>query len=537
MSTAGGSGTDDSMMSAPTELGGSGNQPAARARPGRVFLVGAGPGDPDLITVRGQQLLQSCDALIYDSLVSPSLVSGCPAPTRHYVGKTQGGHALTQEEITRLLIDLATRPGGPERIVRLKGGDPFVFGRGGEEALACQQAGVPFEVVPGVTSGVAAPAYAGVPVTHRSLSRGLVLFTGHLAHGNLEHLPWKALVDSGFTLVSYMGVSTMPEIVRRLMAEGLSPDTPAMVVQEGTTPGQRSVTASLEQLPVEARRAGIRSPAVTVVGPVVELAQVLGPQEPRPLAGKTVVLLKAEESNYPELDSMRRLGARVVEASVLRCVEVPDCGGMEVALGAIRGEDVVLLTSAVAARFFGEAWHRLLVRPQPRVIAVAKPVREAALRQGLEVVDLPEVPLGSPAEALRAAGVPTDRTVWLPRSAAAGRATVEAVERAGYRARPLPIYGVAPVPLPADVVALLHHGRADAVAFLSGTTVRAALNAAPGLLDCQGVLFGAVGPVAARVASELGIHCQVVPGRPRLADLVRDLSEHLRGHSGGSVAP
>lgn len=509
---------------------------ATRSHPGKVYLVGAGPGDPDLITVRGQQLLQCCDALVYDSLVSPSLVSGCPAPLKHYVGKTQGGHALTQEEITRLLVDLAIRPGGPERIVRLKGGDPFVFGRGGEEALACQQAGVGFEVVPGVTAGVAAPAYAGVPVTHRSLSRGLVLFTGHLAHGNLEHLPWKALADSGFTLVSYMGVSTLPEIVRRLVAEGLSPDTPAMVVQEGTTPGQRSVSAPLGELPAEARRAGIRAPAVTVVGPVVGLGQALGPQAPRPLAGKTVVLLKAEESSYPELDAMRREGARVIEAPVLRCVAVPDCGGLEVALGAIRGEDVVLLTSAVAARFFGEAWHRQPSRPQPQVIAAARSVREAALRQGLEVVDLPEAQGDSPDQVLTAAGVPRDRTVWLPRSEAAGLVTVEAVERAGYRARPLPIYRVAPVPLPADVAALLGSGRADAVAFLSGTTVRAALSAAPGLRACQGVLFGAVGPVAAQVASELGIQCQVVPHKARVADLIRDLSDHLKVDPVGSVA-
>jgi len=499
-----------------------------RTHPGRVFLVGAGPGDPDLITVRGQQLLATCDALVYDGLVSPSLVSSCPAPDKHYVGKTKGGHAFTQDEITRLLLDLATRPGGPERIVRLKGGDPFVFGRGGEEALACRSAGVPFEVVPGVTAGVAAPAYAGVPVTHRSLSRGLVLFTGHLAQGNLEHLPWKALADSGFTLVSYMGVSTLPEITRRLMAEGLAPETPAMVVQEGTTSGQRSVRATLERLPAEAHRAGIRPPAVTVVGPVVELAEALGSQAPRPLAGKTVVLLKAEESSYPELDSMRRLGARVVEASVLRCVAIQDCGGVELALGAIRGEDVVLLTSAVAARFFGEAWHRQPARPQPRVIGVVRPVREAALRQGLEVIDLPEASVTSPAEALRVARVPTDRTVWLPRSEAAGRATVEAVEQAGYRARPLPIYRVVPVPLPADVTALLNTGRVDAVVFLSGTTVRAALAAAPGLAGCEGVLFAAVGPLAARAASDKGIQCQVVPARPRLADLVTALIDQLK---------
>ena len=231
------------------------------SKPGKVFLVGAGPGDPDLITVRGAQLCQTCDALIHDSLVPPELVSSSPAAQKIYVGKTDGGHAMTQEEISQLIVDLATQPDGPQRIVRLKGGDPYVFGRGGEEALACQRASVPFEVVPGVTSGVAAPAYAGVPVTHRMISRGVIFFTGHLAKGNLEHLPWDHLAQSGFTLVSYMGVKTVNRITTRLVEGGLDPSTPAMMVQEGTTPGQRSVIGTVETIAELARQADIRPPA------------------------------------------------------------------------------------------------------------------------------------------------------------------------------------------------------------------------------------------------------------------------------------
>lgn len=487
--------------------------------PGKVYLVGAGPGDPDLITVRGQQLLERCDALVYDSLVPPALVENSPAAEKHYVGKTQGGHAFTQDEITALLLSLATRPAGPRRIVRLKGGDPYVFGRGGEEALACQQAGIPFEVVPGVTAGVAAPAYAGVPVTHRSISRGVIFYTGHLAHGNLEHLPWRALAEAGFTLVSYMGVSTVGEIARRLQAEGLNPDTPAMMVQEGTTPGQRSVRGTLATLAERAEAAGIRPPAVTVVGEVVALGDSLGTQSPRPLAGKTVVLLKAEESGYPELERLRQLGARVIEAPVVRCVAGEDRAGARRELERIGGDDVVFFTSAVAARFFGELWHQLPERPHPQVFAASPTVRQAVLRQGFEVSG------GAGgrrhvAQSLQQGGVPGGRTVWLPRSAAAGTGVPEALQAAGYVPRPVPIYRALPVPLSADVCSVLQHGRADAVLFLSGSCARAAVEAAANLPEAEDVLFGAVGPLAAREAEALGIRCQAIPDRPRVGDLV-----------------
>lgn len=545
-----------------------GSPPTKNDGPGTVYLVGAGPGDPDLITVRGAQLLATCDALVYDALVPPSLVANSPAREKLYVGKTQGGHVFTQDEITRLILDLALRPGGPRRILRLKGGDPYIFGRGGEEALACTEAGVPFEVVPGVSAGVAAAAYAGVPVTHRSISRGVIFYTGHLAHGNLEHLPWASMAQSGFTLVSYMGVSTLGEIAGRLMAEGLSGDLPAMVVQEGTTPGQRSIRGTVADIAERARAAGIRSPAVTVIGKVVDLASVLGSQRPRPLAGKTVVLLKAEESSYEELEVLREAGARVMEASVVRCVPVDEKIAVS-EIGRIKGDDVVLFTSAMAVRFFGEIWHALPSRPQPKVIAASPTVRRAALGQGLMVWGEEDTLLAEPSEGassegaplegalpraaqkggsakeqraasgtprrggigaaakLREACVPPDRKIWLPQSTAAGMAVVRSIEEAGYHVVPVPIYRAVPVPLPADVRSLLSGGRVDAVLFLSGSTVRAALEAAPLLATVPGVIFGAVGVLAAGEARALGIYCQVVPEHPRVADLVAALMATL----------
>ena len=497
---------------------------------GTVFLVGAGPGDPDLITVRGLQLCQSCDALVYDSLVPHELVDKSSAAQKIYVGKTEGGHAMSQEEITALLVSLATAPDGPKRIVRLKGGDPYVFGRGGEEALACQEAGVAFEVVPGVTAGVAAPAYAGVPVTHRQISRGVMFFTGHLANGNLEHLPWQSMATSGFTLVAYMAVSTLDEIAARLMAHGLAGTTPALVVQEGTTPGQRSVSAPLAEIANAAREASIRPPAVTVIGEVAALSGRLGPQSPRPLAGKTVVLLKAEESSYDELAPLRGAGARVIEVPVVRGVASRFARQEEARLVEIEQTHAVYFRSAVAVRFFAAAWRRAGDRPEPRFIAGSPTVRAAAELLGWNIL-YTEEHSARVVQTLRAAGVTAGTTVWLPRSADAGDELPRSLKEAGFDPRPLRIYQTALVPVPADVRSILSAGRADAVLFLSGSCVEAALTAAPELAGEQGrrVIFGAIGPLTALAATRLGIQCAVVSDPPRLSDLVTALIAKMGG--------
>jgi uroporphyrin-III C-methyltransferase len=241
----------------------------------RVFLVGAGPGSADLITMRGWRVLKRCDALVYDHLVDAELVEACRAPLKIYVGKSAGRHAMPQGEINALLVSLATREGGPRVIVRLKGGDPFVFGRGGEEAVACVNAGVPCEVVPGVTAGIAAPAAAGVPVTHREYSQGVVFVTGHMRGNGELSLPWNALATCGLTLVFFMAVSTSDKIAQELVGAGMNPSTPALVVQEGSTPRQRSVLTTLSLLGQTVRIQKIGSPALLVIGTVASLADTL----------------------------------------------------------------------------------------------------------------------------------------------------------------------------------------------------------------------------------------------------------------------
>lgn len=240
---------------------------------GKAYLVGAGPGNPDLITVRGLKLLQQANVVIYDRLIAPELLHHARSDAELiFVGKEQGKHIVPQQEINRLLV-MHVHAG--KMVVRLKGGDPFVFGRGGEEALALTNAGLPFEVVPGVSSAIAAPAYAGIPVTHRGVARSFAVITGHHASGLPKiDTDWRVFSNIP-TLVILMGMKRLQFIVDELLAAGRPPDTPAMVVQSGGTLAQKTARATLASLPQAVREAEITSPAVIIIGEVVKLANHL----------------------------------------------------------------------------------------------------------------------------------------------------------------------------------------------------------------------------------------------------------------------
>lgn len=239
--------------------------------PGTVYLVGAGPGDPDLLTVRGLNLLHRAQIVVYDQLVNPALLEEVSPPTiKIYVGKQAGRHCIAQEEINRLLVQYARRG---YQVVRLKGGDPFVFGRGGEEAEALADAGIPFEIVPGVSSAVAVPAYAGIPLTHRKLASSFAVVTGHEARKLQDSVDWPKLATAVDTLVILMGLGNLPVIVPKLIAHGRAPQTPAAVIRWGTTAAQEIVTGTLADI-VE-RSAHLEPPALIVVGDVVALADKL----------------------------------------------------------------------------------------------------------------------------------------------------------------------------------------------------------------------------------------------------------------------
>jgi len=239
----------------------------------KVYLVGAGPGDPDLLTVKALRLIRTADTVVYDRLVSREILNLIPdSISRIYVGKATSRHTFSQQEINALLVNLA---GKRQRVVRLKGGDPFVFGRGGEEALALARNDIPFEVVPGITAAQACAAYAGIPLTHRGLARGVQFVTGHCRGNEALVLDPATLSDAGQTLVIYMGLAHLPQIVHDLVEAGRSTDTPAAIIERGTTPSHRQLITTIGELPQAVEQQSIVSPAILIIGPVVALAEEL----------------------------------------------------------------------------------------------------------------------------------------------------------------------------------------------------------------------------------------------------------------------
>ncbi len=239
----------------------------------KIYLVGAGPGDPDLLTVKAQRLIQTADTVVYDRLVSREILDLIPdSASRVYVGKATSRHTLSQKEINALLVDLGRKR---QRVVRLKGGDPFIFGRGGEEALALARNDIPFEVVPGITAAQACAAYAGIPLTHRGLARGVQFVTGHCKDNEALVLDPAALSDPEQTLVIYMGLANLPQIVRDLVQAGRPGDTPAAIVERGTTSRQRTIITTIDELQHAVEQHTIASPAMLIIGSVVSLAEEL----------------------------------------------------------------------------------------------------------------------------------------------------------------------------------------------------------------------------------------------------------------------
>jgi len=246
---------------------------AAESQVGKVFLIGAGPGDAELITVKGLRYLHQADVVLYDRLISPLLLEETrPGTELIFVGKESGYHSMPQEQINNLLISHAQQG---QTVVRLKGGDPFVFGRGGEEAQALVDAGIPFEVVPGVSSITAVPAYAGIPITHRDFTSSVTIVTGHEGYSASPTVNWEALAALGGTLVVLMGVKALPHFTQRLITAGMDSTLPAAIIQEGTTPQQRVITGSLADIAQRAQDAGLTSPALTVIGTVVSTREAL----------------------------------------------------------------------------------------------------------------------------------------------------------------------------------------------------------------------------------------------------------------------
>ncbi|PLX87679.1 MAG: uroporphyrinogen-III C-methyltransferase [Desulfuromonas sp.] len=320
-------------------------------QPGTVYLIGAGPGDPGLLTLKGRDYLAAADVVIYDYLANPVLLALAPQAEQIYVGKNKGKHSLPQDKINQLLADQA-RSG--KTVARLKGGDPYVFGRGGEEAAYLHQHHIPFEVVPGVTAGFAAAAYAGIPLTHRDVTTSIAMLTGHeRPDRKLSSLDWNTLANGIGTLVFYMGMTNLEFICRSLIAHGRSPQTPVAIVQWATLPRQRTVTGTLTTIGDLVVAHDIKPPAIIIIGEVVNYRDELRWYDNLPLFGKRFLLTRPKEQAATFITQLQALGAETICIPTIAIADPPNWQPLDDALSTLDGFDGLILTSANGVeRFF-----------------------------------------------------------------------------------------------------------------------------------------------------------------------------------------
>lgn len=466
----------------------------------KVYLVGAGPGDPDLITWKGRKLLAQADAVLYDNLAAADLLELAPRHAeRIYVGKKRAEHPYRQEEICRMLIERARRG---QTVVRLKGGDPFIFGRGGEEAEALADAGIDFEVVPGVTTPLGVAAYCGVPLTHREYTSVVTFVTGH----DVERIDWQR-VAAAEMLVLFMGWAHFGEIARRLIACGKPPETPALAVRWATRPDQKTLAGTLADLPRLVAEAGMTPPVTILIGETVRLRDKLNWFERLPLFGRRIVVTRAAEQAPALVERLRSLGAAVIELPAIAIRPLEDYSALDAAIGRLAEYDWLVFTSVNGVRFFFERLDRSCYdvrRLPPKLCAIGPATRRALEQLHLKVDLMPEEYV---AEALVAAFSRQNmrgKRVLLARAAAARELLPEELGRLGASVDVVPAYRTV---VPEDAAGRARQVFArppDWVLFTSSSTVKN-LVAAAGREALAGVRIASIGPVTSETVRSFGL--------------------------------
>jgi uroporphyrinogen III methyltransferase / synthase len=476
---------------------------------GVVHLVGAGPGDPGLMTARSLELIARADVVLYDRLIPPTALDGAREDAELlYVGKRPGDPAMPQREIEDLMVERARQ--GKE-VVRLKGGDPFVFGRGGEEAEALRAAGIRFEVVPGVTSGVAAPAYAGIPVTHRDDAGAVAFVTGHEDPAKEESaIDWGALARFPGTLVLYMGVGRAERIARSLIEAGRRPDEPAAAVERGTLPGQRTVVSTLERLAGDIEEAGLRPPSILLFGDVAGRAEAIGWLERRPLHGRRVVVTRARAQASGLARTLAELGADVVELPAIRIEPRLDSEEVRAAVARIDSYDLVCLTSPNGVEMLRRAMveHGRDARALAgATVAAIGPGTAAALGRMGVIADV--VPERFVAEGLLEALADVDlegKRVLLARAAQARDVLPDTLRERGADVEVVALYETVREDPPAEAIEAAMD--ADYVTFTSSSTVTNLMDVLDGRFPARARVVS-IGPVTSETAREAGLDVRV----------------------------
>ncbi|MCQ2510824.1 MAG: uroporphyrinogen-III C-methyltransferase [Lachnospiraceae bacterium] len=492
---------------------------------GKVWLVGAGPGDCGLFTLKGYQTLQQADVVVYDSLVGAGVLTMIPDTARTIdVGKRASNHTLPQHETNKVLLREAL---AGNKVVRLKGGDPFLFGRGGEELELLAENNVPYEIIPGVTSPISVPAYNGIPVTHRDYTSSLHIITGHKKAGEEYNINFKALVDTEGTLVFLMGVSALGDICRALVENGMDPAMPAAILQQGTTAGQKRIVATVSTLEEEVKRQGIETPAIIVVGKVCALADQFYWYEKLPLMGCKVLVTRPRELQSTMSSKLRVQGAEVVELPAIATAAIEDNTALKEAFGKLDEYQWIAFTSPTGVRIFFEQMlacgidNRKLANVKFAVIGsgTAKALKERGFLADL----MPEVYDGEALGKLLAETASKDEKILLPRAAIGNREVVDAL--AGFQVDDIATYDTTYQTQEfVDEVKLFEEGKMTCAVFTSASTVKGFVEATKGL-DYTKVTAACIGKQTKAAADAYGM--QTWMAKKATIDSVVELVEEI----------
>jgi uroporphyrinogen III methyltransferase/synthase len=507
--------------------------------------VGAGPGDPGLISVKGRRLLELADVVVYDYLANPKLLSYCPRAEVVYVGKKAAAHTLTQEQINQLLIDKA-RPG--KRVVRLKGGDPFIFGRGGEECEALGRAGIRFEVVPGITASIGGTCYAGIPVTHRDFNSSFTVITGHekedeYRDGDSRGRQSAVASDVDWSVISklpcmafYMGVKALPRICKNLLEHGMPPDTPAATIQWGTLPRQRAVTGTISDLPKRVTEAKITAPAITIVGRVVMLRPIMNWFETRPLFGQNIVVTRTRQQASDLSVQLEELGANVIEAPTIE-IKPADPNLVIEALHDINtgAYDWIIFTSAngvtsVKQALFSEGLDSRNLSVRGGIAAIGDATKKALEEHlGLRADIVPERAVAEAlVDVLKQKNLIKGGRFVLLRADIGRPVIVDGLRTHGAaRVEDVAVYETHPATrLPSEVVDALSNGSVHWITFTSSSTVRnfVRLIGDDYRSKLVKVKLASIGPITTQTMEELGLKPTVQADVSNVAALVKAIA-------------
>lgn len=505
----------------------------------KVYLLGAGPGDPELITLKAKRVLESADTVVYDYLANPRFLTWCrPDAEIYYVGKKGGDHTLPQDKINALLVERAK---AGKTVARLKGGDPYVFGRGAEEAEELLEHGIDFEVVPGVTSAVAAPAYAGIPLTHRRFASSVSFITGHEDPTKPESVhDWEALARSASTLVFFMGVKNLPEITANLMAAGRPAHTPAALVRWGTTCRQRSLISTLAAIAEDAQKQGFAPPSLLVVGEVVSLHNKLNWFEQRPLLGRGVVVTRSREQASDVVAALENLGACCHEFPTIAVTPMDDPAPIQKAAAQLDAYDWVVFTSVNGVRMFWDVLDSQGLDARAfagaKVGAIGPATAQGLAGRGIRADFVPAKYVAEDiAQGLLARGIAGKR-VLIPRAEQAREVLPEELLRAGAQVEVLPVYRTLPVNTGAEeLLTALDKGEVHYITFTSSSTVTnffAAIPAEAIHRHREGLRLACIGPVTARTLEAHGFTSDVQPEDYTIPALVQAVVQDALNQTG-----